>query len=384
MSKMRIGFDGKRAVSNMTGLGNYSRLVIEQLACEYPTNSHFVYTPKLKKNPRLLPIEALHNVQFRLPSGSGFSGSLWRTFGISNNLAADKIDVYHGLSNELPLNISLAGVPSVVTMHDVIYRRLPECYSAIDRHIYDFKYGRSCRNATRIIAVSERTKIDVAELYGIDPDKIDVIYQGCDDSFKNDIPQSSLEEVRSRLHLPEKYILQVGTIEHRKNLELTVKALPYLPADVKLVAVGRDRNKYKEKVTKIAESLGVRDRIIFLEGVAFADLPAINRLAEVIAYPSRYEGFGIPVLEGLESRRPVVAATGSCLEEAGGDAVLYVSPDSPREMAEALNAILSGSAPVESMIEAGKRHAAKFDTALMASKIMETYRQSIADFNNKP
>ena len=148
---------------------------------------------------------------------AGFGGALWRSFGLTNNLAADKVSIYHGLSNELPLNISAAGIPSVVTMHDVIYRRMPECYSGVDRILYDFKYGRSCRNATRIIAVSECTKRDVAELYGVDPGKIDVVYQGCDDSFRREIPEEELEGVRRRLGLPGRYVLQVGTIEERKT-----------------------------------------------------------------------------------------------------------------------------------------------------------------------
>ena len=168
---MYIGFDGKRAVSNMTGLGNYSRLVIERLALENPQDKLLVYTPAMRDNPRLETIRSAHNVEFRLPPPQGFKGSLWRTFGISNNLKADKVDIFHGLSNELPLNIRKSGVPSVVTMHDVIYRTMPECYKPIDRKLYDFKYGASCRNADRIIAVSERTKQDVVKFYGVDPDR---------------------------------------------------------------------------------------------------------------------------------------------------------------------------------------------------------------------
>lgn len=364
----------------MTGLGNYSRLVIEQLAENYPQDSLYVYTPKLKENTRLSLIRSLPNVEFRLPSGSGFSGSLWRTFGVTNNLRADKVDIYHGLSNELPLNILSAGVPSVVTMHDVIYRRMPECYSAIDRRIYDFKYGRSCRNATRIIAVSERTRQDVVELYGVDSDKVDVVYQGCDASFKRKRSLEELSEVKTRLGLPDRYILQVGTIELRKNLELTVRALGALPEDVKLLAVGRDRGGYMGKVDAIARELGVAGRVVFRHDISFANLPAVTQMAEAVVYPSRYEGFGIPVLEALESGRPVVAATGSCLEEAGGDAAIYVAPDNARQMGEALKAIISGAADVKAMVEKGKRHAARFDTEKMASSIMAVYEKALAGF----
>ena len=378
---MIIGFDGKRAVSNMTGLGNYSRLVIERLALKNPGDRLLVYTPALKSNPRLDPIKALHNVEFHLPPPQGFKGSLWRTFGVTNNLRADKVDVFHGLSNELPLNIRKSGVPSVVTMHDVIYRTMPECYKPIDRTIYDFKYGRSCRNADRIIAVSERTKQDVVRFYGIDPDRIDVIYQGCDESFKRIWSGEELSALRTRLNLPHRYILQVGTIERRKNLELTVRALSSLPEDVELVVIGRDHHGYKPVVEKLARELGVSSRIHYYSGLDFKDLPGVNQAAEVIAYPSRYEGFGIPVVEGLESMRPVVAATGSCLEEAGGNASLYVNPDSPREMAQALTSLLDGTRDVPAMTAAGKEYASRFDKRRMASDIKTTYAKAIDTFN---
>lgn len=357
----------------MTGLGNYSRLVIERLADEYPSDTFWIYTPALRPNPRLATLKGFHNVEFRLPPAQGFKGSMWRTFGIPNNLRGDKVELFHGLSNELPLNIRNAGIPSVVTMHDVIYRRLPECYKAIDRKIYDFKYGRSCRNADHIIAVSECTKRDVVEFYGVDPEKVSVVYQGCDASFRKQWDEARMRELKTRLHLPEKYLLQVGTIEKRKNLELSIRALSALPADLPLVVVGRDHHGYKGYIEKLARSLGVTDRILYYEGLDFKDLPGVNQGAEVILYPSRYEGFGIPVLEGIESGRPVVAATGSCLEEAGGPGAVYVSPDDARGMAEVIKGLLDGSIDGKGMNAAGKEHARKFDTARMASTIHDIY-----------
>lgn len=377
---MKIGFDGKRAISNMTGLGNYSRLVVEQLAIEYPEDTLLLYTPKSGNSPRLAKIKSLPNVEFRYPAQSGLKGSLWRTFGVSNNLRPDGVEIFHGLSNELPLNISNAGIPSVVTIHDVIYRHLPECYSAIDRRIYDFKYGKSCKAATRIIAVSERTKLDVMEFYGIPEEKIDVIYQGCDESFSKEIPEEKLEDARIRLGLPKRYILQVGTIENRKNLEESVRALSALPEDVTLLAIGRQRQGYLDKVMKIAREIGVANRIMARHDISFADLPAVNTLAEAISYPSRYEGFGIPILEALSCGRPVVAAKGSCLEEAGGEHSIYVSPDDPRQLADALNAILSKSVDIDKMTAEGRKHAARFNNHDIASSIMKTYDKAISEF----
>lgn len=374
---MKIGFDAKRAVSNMTGLGNYSRLVIEKLASAHSTDQLLLYTPKVRNNPRLSKIEELSNTEIHLPPSQGFQGSLWRTFGITNNLRADNIDLFHGLSNELPLNIQNSGVPSIVTIHDVIWRRMPECYKPIDRIIYNFKYGLSARNADHVIAVSQRTKDDIIQFFGVPENKISVIYQGCDDSFKRQWTSEEIADLRKRLDLPKKFILQVGTIERRKNLELTVRALASLPLDIALVAVGKDHYGYQRYVMKIAEEAGVAHRIKFISGLDFADLPGLNQAAEVITYPSKYEGFGIPVIEALNSRRPVIAATGSCLEEAGGPDTIYVDPNSPQDMAAALIASLRGGRDVEEMVNAGIKYAAKFDNNNMATQIYDLYQEVI-------
>lgn len=382
--KMKIGFDGKRAMSNMTGLGNYSRLVLESVGKRFPGRELLVYAPSMRENRRLSTLHELANVRFCLPDGKSIfgRGALWRSFGLTSQLQRDGVELFHGLSNELPFTIEKAHIPSVVTMHDVIYRRLPYCYPAADRLLYDIKYGESCRNATRIIAVSERTKLDVCELYDISPEKVDVVYQGCDESFRQILSNIHLEEVRRRYELPARYILQVGTIERRKNLELTIRALSTLPADIHLVAVGRG-GKYKDKMEKLAERLGVRARVHFKSNIPFIDLPAINQRADVIVYPSHYEGFGIPVLEGLESRRPVIAATGSCLEEAGGDAAWYVDPKDARELGNLLKALSDGSIDVEPRIAAGKKYARKFDNSEMAQQLDSVYEKTIREYKNK-
>lgn len=371
---MKIGFDGKRAVSNMTGLGNYSRLVIESLSSEYPDDELVVYTPRLTHNKRLEKIVSSSNVSFRTPAKgeARLGNSLWRIHGITQSLRNDRIELYHGLSNELPLNIAKCGIPTVVTMHDVIYRRLPYCYKAIDRYLYNWKYGESCRNATKIVAVSERTKLDVMEYYGIPEERIEVIYQGCDDIFRKQWGPTEISSLRHKYRLPGRYIVQVGTIERRKNAELGIRALAALPADTHLVLVGRPTSYY-DKIMKEAIRLGTRNRIIHLQDVPFAELPGIYQGAAAAIYPSRYEGFGIPVLEALASRIPCVAATGSCLEEAGGDAAVYISPDDAAALAEALRAIISGSAPTEQMISLGVAHASRFDNADVASKLHELY-----------
>lgn len=370
---MIIGLDGKRAVSNMTGLGNYSRLVLEELSGAFPDVEMHAYTPRLRDNARLATLRQRPNVRFELPVKHPLEpAAVWRTWGLPAQLRNDGVTLYHGLSNELPLSIRKAGIPSVVTVHDVIYRTMPECYSVIDRKLYDWKYGCSCRFADRVIAISECTKRDIMRFYGVPEEKIDVIYQGCAPQFKRQWSDTEKEDVRRRLALPLRYIVQVGTIERRKNLELTLRALPWLPEELKLVVVGR-ATPYLAEMKKLAEELRVADRIRYIHDTAFADLPGICQCAEAIAYPSRYEGFGLPVIEGLESGRPVIAATGSCLEEAGGDAAIYVAPDDVRGMAEALRAATDGTLDLGAMRQRAARHTARFDTSRMAENIAAVY-----------
>lgn len=377
---MRIGYDGKRAIHNLTGLGNYSRLILETMGQRFPDRSLLVYTPSLRESPRLSLLYSLPNIELVLPNPSGcYKGALWRSFGLTNQLRADKLDIYHGLSNELPMNIRQAGIPTVVTIHDLIYKRLPYCYTPIDRGLYDIKYRAACRNATRIIAVSERTKKDIVEIYGINPDKIDVVYQGCDESFKTPLSSVYLEEVRKKYELPAHYILQVGSIERRKNLEITIRALSAIPESISLVAVGRGK-EYLQKMKELAKELGVAQRVFFRSNIPFADLPAINQRAEVIVYPSHYEGFGIPVLEGLESRRPVIAAKGSCLEEAGGNAAWYIDPNNPRDLVNTLLPLINGDLDPTPNILRGKEYARKFNNPDMVLNIDEVYRKTIRDY----
>lgn len=370
---MKIGFDAKRAVNNLTGLGNYSRLVIGELAGSCPDDRLLLYAPRLRENPRLTRINALPNVEYRLPQPGLLKGSLWRTWGITGDIRRDGVELFHGLSNELPLNIRRSGIPSVVTVHDLIFLRCPDFYKPADRILYNYKYGASCRNADRIIAVSERTKADIVDIYGTDPERIDVVYQGCDDSFRRPLTDAQLEETRRRLCLPESYILQVGTVEERKNLIASVRALAKLPADVHLVAVGRDHHGYLRQVMRVAAGEGVAERLHVMGNVAFADLPAVYRMARLFLYPSRYEGFGIPVLEALESEIPVIAATGSCLEEAGGDAAFYVSPDDSDAIADIAREILLGNVDTDAIAARGKLHARRFNTVDMVRSIKETY-----------
>ena len=372
---MRIGFDAKRAIQNFTGLGNYSRYLIEILCRFYPENEYLLYAPKRKESRQFNALlENCPSAICRYPEGvwKRFR-SLWRTFGVTRQMERDEADIYHGLSNELPLNIrKQKKAKAIVTIHDLIFVRYPQYYHPVDRWLYRYKYGKSCRNADAIIAVSECTKRDAVHYFGIDPSKIHVIYQGCDPSFCSTAPDSLKKEVKELYALPERYILNVGSIEERKNVLLAVKAMPSIPEDVHLVIAGK-RTPYTEKVEEFVRANHLSGRVHLLHNVSFRHLPAMYQMAEAFVYPSRFEGFGIPILEALNSSVPVVAATGSCLEEAGGPDSVYVHPDDKEGMASALNQILNNPERKAFMAEQGRKYAENFSEKKQAGQLMELY-----------
>ena len=374
---MKIGFDGKRAAQNFTGLGNYSRYALEALQRYYPGEEYAVYIPKDVSNPKFEDIlrESGGAMKKVLPAGAFASRfkSLWRVWGVTDDIVTDGVRLYHGLSNELPLNIRSVSstVKSVVTIHDVIFRRLPSCYPFVDRCIYDYKFRRACRNADHIIAVSECTKRDIVNDYGVAPEKVSVIYQGCDPLFSQPALPKRIAEVKRKYSLPGKFVVSVGTIEERKNLLSVVKALLELPEDIHLVAVGR-RTKYASLVDRFIIENGLSHRVHMLHAVPYADLPVIYQCASAFAYMSLYEGFGIPLLEALNSRLPVVAATGSCLEEAGGPGSIYVAPFDTTAIAGALIRCLD-PAVSERMIATGLEWASRFTMEQFAHQTMQCY-----------
>lgn len=373
---MLIAFDAKRALANNTGLGNYSRYTIGAFAGAYPQSQLLMYAPAAACRNLMNVENLLQRPNISLCAGKG---SIWRSWGITADLTRDHVNLYHGLSNELPLNISKAPCPSVVTIHDLIWRRIPHDYTAIDRRLYDFKYGRSARAATRVIAISERTKADIVSDFGVDPARIDVLYQGCDASF-GPVPKPVVDDVMARYGIHAPYYIAVGTVQSRKNQLLAVKALPALPREVSLVIVGRRHEPYARLINRYIAAHRLQDRVKWLTSVPFCDLPALYAGAEFASYTSRYEGFGIPVIEALSTGTPVIAATGSCLEEAGGDAALYVGPDDTDAYTHAAQSLIGDSNLRRALLDKAPAHLARFDPADYAARLKAIYDKAIDQF----
>ena len=376
MNRKIIGYDAKRIVRNGTGLGSYGRTLINDLAPLMPDTMLRLYAPDAGRDDLRNQIELRENVQFRYPEHLRFrlQRDLWRVKGVVKDLKADGVELYHGLSGELPSGLAAAGIPGVVTIHDLIFLRHPEFYPAIDVFFYKRKFYKTLQEATRIIAISECTKRDILYYGDFPEDRIDLVYQSCSTRFSHSVSPSLIEEARRKYQLPKRYVLNVGTVEVRKNIFLGIQAMAKLPSDLHLVIVGR-QTKYQKKLDDEIKHLGIGDRIHFLQGVPNDLLAAIYNQAEAFIYPSRYEGFGIPIIEAIQSGLPVVAATGSCLEEAGGPDCLYVSPD---DADGAAAAILSAIENCTEMVSKSQHYVKRFENQDVASQVIEVYKKATA------
>jgi glycosyltransferase involved in cell wall biosynthesis len=369
---MRIGFDAKRAFYNRSGLGNYSRDTILSLLKYFPDNDYYLYTPRKKKCIKFLPEN--NPVHIVRPKGvSSLYQSYWRSISLGSKISKDKLDLYHGLSNELPANIVHAGTKRIVTIHDLIFMRYPELYHTVDREIYQQKFFEASLAADKIIAISKQTKDDIISFFHIPEDKIHVIYQGCNPMFYEARSQEENNSICKKYHLPEQFLLSVGTIERRKNAIHILESLISAKIDVPIVFVGKPTNYLKELSTYIRLN-GLEKNVIFLHDVPSLDLPSIYQSASIFIYPSMFEGFGIPILEALNSGTPVITNKYGCFIEAGGDAAFYVNPNHPEEIGEAILKTLNDKILSMEMKNKGLIYANNFKQKNIANDLMNLYK----------
>lgn len=319
-----IGYDAKRAFNNGSGLGNYSRLLIESMLRAFPDDEYRLYTPRVKAEFQSWAEHITDSgVCIELPPKrlQRVFGSYWRTMGLSKQLAGKKVQLYHGLSHELPVGLSKTGVRSVVTIHDLIFLRYPEYYPRIDRFFYERKIKRACTEADAIVAISEQTAADLVKFLKVDSKKIEIIYQDCDPIFKQ---QANAESKRAP---SAPYIFVAGSFEKRKNHLKILEAFAQLPEDRPRLLFAGKKSAYLQDMLSLAKKLGVASEIEILGFVKKEDLPGIYRQALFTIYLSEFEGFGLPVLESMACGTPVLTANGSSLPEVGGSAALYANPN---------------------------------------------------------
>jgi len=366
---MTIGFDAKRAFHNFSGLGNYSRLIIQSLSGLYKDNQYFLYTPKYKSQP-LHDFVNHDNCKIVTPNSmnSWLPSTFWRSFFMVNEIHNQNIDIFHGLSGELPF--SNLKMPKVVTIHDVIFMRYPEYYSVYDRKMYEKKFRHACKIADKIITVSKQTAEDCIYYLDADAKKIEIGYQSCDPMFFLPVKESNIAE---KYNFPEKFILNIGTIEIRKNVLNLVKTLKYIDGDIQLVVVGR-RTPYTTLVENYIKENHLSHRVKLLHNVPFSDFPAMYATASAFVYPSVFEGFGIPVLEALAVGTPVATSNLSSMPEVGGDAALYFNPYRVEDMAAQINLLLHDTNTVKTLNGNRAAQLEKFSIENIAERVNRVYK----------
>lgn len=368
---MRIGFDAKRAFANKTGLGNYSRFVLDALTTHEPGHEYLAYTPK--NNQHLF--DGFPSGSIRYPRGfvDQKLSAYWRYSRITRQLHAEHVDIYHGLSNEIPQGLRQAGIRSVVTIHDLIFERLPHLFKPVDRAIYRHKFQSACKRADSVVAVSDQTRRDLIELYSVDDAKIKVIYQDCNPVFQKQLTLEESSRICAEYGIGGPFVLCVGTLEERKNQHRLVEAFAHLKDhDFKLILVGKPTG-YLQKIKDTIQRLKLENRVLLLHNVSTPHLPALYQQAEVFTYISIYEGFGIPIVEALHSGTAVLAAKGSCLEEAGGPGGLYADPFQTENISEQLQKLVTDVHLRRTLSEAGKQYVQQFSGRHIARQLVQLY-----------
>ncbi len=374
---MRIGYEGKKAAINLTGIGNYSRRCVNSMvACGHQV---MLFVPSRRRKEAISQINS--GVELIEPPRylrHGLLYELWRIWLSCSDIQHRNAEIFHGLSNELPFGISRCKkCRKVVTIHDLIFLTHPETYKRSARIILKKKTRYACRVADKVVTISQRTKEDLISYYGIEAEKITVIYQSISPVYFQPVLPAQIASVREKHQLPEKYVLCVATLERRKNQECLVRAMRHLDTTIHLVLAGKP-TPYQDYLVQLAKEQQVDHRVHILNHIPAEDLPAIYHGAHLFAYMSLYEGFGLPVAEALACGIPVVAATGSCLEEAGGPHSIYIGPNDHESLAKELTRISQDPSLYSQMSINGKAYAQQFNDESMGASLLALYQKLLS------
>lgn len=365
-----VGFDAKRLFHNGTGLGNYSRSLVTSLYEKYPQNRYVLFTPTISNSDE----SKYFTDNFTVVTPKTFSKIGWRSRFMVSDILQENIDIYHGLSHEIPFGIENTHIKKLVTIHDLIYKFFPRDFPLLDKKVYDIKWKNACKYADAIIATSEATKIDIVNFFDVPSYKIHVVYQTCSQIFDTKLGFQINKPILQKYSLPESYILFVGSITDRKNIENLVYAYHAVANDIKipLVIVGNGR-EHLQRIKDYCNKYSLHEKIIILTTVSNIELPSLYEQAQMFVYPSKYEGFGIPIIEAFKKEVPVITSNTSCMPEIAGDAALFIEPHKVDSISNALLQLYSNQDLQQNLIQLGKQRALNFSQDNFALKTHEVY-----------
>ncbi len=336
---MRIGIDFTAAVRERAGIGRYARELIRALARCDRSNAYVLLAP-WDARAELLQFDWPSNFTVRrVPVTERLLAALWHRarFPWPVEAFTGPVDVFYSPDFLLP---PTRARKTIVTVHDLSYVRVPECFPAVLLNYLNATVPRAVRRADLVLADAASTKRDVHEIYHVAPEKVAVLYSAADPRFSPEIPEALRARVRAKYGLGDRYMLSVSTIQPRKNYVRLLEALARLDSGIRLMIAG-GRGWMFDDVYAAVERLNLRERVLLPEFVSDDDLPALYAMATLFVYPSLYEGFGLPVVEAMACGTPVVSSDASSLPEVGGQAVLYFDPRDVDGMAEAMRRALA-------------------------------------------
>ncbi|MCE3282980.1 MAG: glycosyl transferase, group 1 family protein [Chitinophagaceae bacterium] len=377
---MRIGIDAYYAFHYKTGVAHYTRTLINGLATLYPGIELVLFTDQTTE----LYQPDFPNVRVAA-AGQDIAYHDWLSHpALQELIVQSQPGIFHGTDHGLP---PLQNVKTVVTIHDLFFETHPQFYAPADVAYYRRVTPVACNKADVIISISDFTKQAIVSHYKVDPDKIRVCYQSCNQLFFERVSEERKAELRRQFDLPGKFWLYVGAVIERKNLLNICKAMHHTrdTSDTPLIVIG-EGNDYLETARNYIAEKDLGERIRFLSYTEAAkgslsfqqarDVPAFYQLATALLYPSQLEGFGIPLVEAFASGLPVLTANTSSLPEVGGNAAMYVDPQDVKGIADALTR-LHDEGLREEMIAKGKQIVQNFTPATTITPVMETYRQML-------
>lgn len=362
---MIVGYDAKRLFHNDTGLGVYSRLLIKGIHKIDPDLQIRLFA----KNPEV-SVFAKDFASYRTISSSKI---FWRSWGMTKDILRQECDIFHGLSHELPIGLPKSGIKTLVTIHDVIFQHYPELYPWIDRKIYREKWRYSCLHANKIIAVSRQTKKDLCHFFDVDETKVEVIYPPVEPTINH----IAADDFFVKEKLPKEYFLSVGALNKRKNISLIIHAYSLLNKEDRIPLIIVGKGSEKKKLQELVHRYKLNELIQFKDYIASEDLPAYYQFAKALIYPSLYEGFGIPIVESLRNKTPVIASQTSAMPEAAGPGAILINPYQPEDLADAMSQMLTDETKRELLITEGYRHSLQFDPEVIAKEQLRLYRELI-------
>ena len=369
---MRIGVDVRLFYHQMAGVGWYTVRLLTALA-KIDQENEYVLLQHRKQTDILVKAPHFSRKTLFTPAHHRFE-----QWPLSLETSRLGLDLIHSPDFIPPLHNSL---PAVITVHDLAFLIYPQFVTAKSARYYG-QVEEAVKRANRIIAVSQSTKNDIEHLLGTPKNKIDVIYEAADPSFR---PMEDAEARRilqnADFEIPEDFILFVGTIEPRKNLGTLIHAYALLREqyghDLPLLLAGAS-GWLTDDVHLLVEDLGLSSSIRFLGRVDSDQLPALYNLATVLAHPAHYEGFGLRPLEAMACGTPVVCSDAGSLPEVVGDAAVLVPPEDAEAWAAALHHVLSDETERKKIRQKGLARSKQFSWEKAARETLQTYRKAVA------